>query len=210
MQRSQQSLCFLSFSCNVSTSSFNLDISSAAFESLRSRSFVAITSTSSESNLFQADWFIKLWMREGPWIQQLLISSSRFIFSCWLKSAGCLTLTVHSAPTISSHFCLFLLQSCWYCRCWASCKSLDNWYIILRSGIVLCSSFVQQQPLHDFLFFHFFFQQEPLLRFAFQLLLRFDSIYCGIMLLVPQYECTRVANCLIRSSSSPMVLVATS
>ena len=155
MQRSQQSLCFLSFSCNVSTSSFNLDISSAAFESLRSRSFVAITSTSSESNLFQADWFIKLWMREGPWIQQLLISSSRFIFSCWLKSAGCLTLTVHSAPTISSHFCLFLLQSCWYCRCWASCKSLDNWYIILRSGIVLCSSSLPAAAIAWFSFLPF-------------------------------------------------------
>ena len=101
-----------------------------------------------------------------------------------------------------------------------SCKSvgivvvgnLASRWIIDTSFSDLASSYVpprfQQQPLHDFLFFHFFFQQEPLLRFAFQLLLRFDSIYCGgIMLLVPQYECTRVAKCLIRSSSSPMVLV---
>ena len=109
---------------------------------------------------------------------------------------------MHSgAPTISSHFCLFLLKICWYCRCWAYCKSLDNWYIILRSGIVLCSSSLPAPAIAWFSFL--------LLRFAFQLLLRFDSIYCGgRMTIVPQYECTRVANCLIRSSSSSMVLIA--
>jgi hypothetical protein len=37
--------------------------------------------------------------------------------------------------------------------------------------------------------------------------IRFNLLRYIIMLLVPQYECTRVAKCLIRSSSSPMVLV---